>query len=196
MSENDRKHYRGLPSQAIRRPVGTVMLTSVVVVLGIFFLGGLPLDLLPSIVYPNVRANVTNRGVEPQVLEETVAKPLEAALSTTENLIRIETDVSEGRVGVNLHFSYGTDIDFALQDTTKKLDHARSQLPEEADPPTIFKFDPAGSPIYDVAFSTATRDLISLRDWVDYRLRPQLLTIEGVASFVISGGLTREIQVT
>ncbi|MGH7449538.1 MAG: efflux RND transporter permease subunit, partial [Longimicrobiales bacterium] len=34
------------------------------------------------------------------------------------------------------------------------------------------------------------------RDWVDYRLRPQLLTIEGVASVDISGGLTREIQVT
>jgi CzcA family heavy metal efflux pump len=196
MSKKDRKHYRGLPSHAIRRPVGTVMLTSVVVVLGIFFLGGLPLDLLPSIVYPNVRANVTNRGVEPQVLEETVAKPLEAALSTTENLIRIETDVSEGRVGVNLHFSYGTDIDFALQDASKNLDRARSRLPEEADPPTIFKFDPSGIPVYEVAFSSATRDLISLRDWVDYRLRPQLLTIEGVASIDIAGGLTREIQVT
>src|SRR5690606_28712502 len=99
MSEKDMKQHKGLPSHAIRRPVGTIMLTSVVIVLGIFFLSGLPLDLLPSIVYPNVRANVTNRGVEPQVLEETVAKPLEAALSTTENLIRIETDVSEGRVG-------------------------------------------------------------------------------------------------
>src|SRR5690606_12098943 len=170
--------------------------TSVVIVLGFFFLGGLPLDLLPNIVYPNVRANVTNRGVEPQVLEETVAKPLEAALSTTENLIRIETDVSEGRVGVNLHFAYGTDIDFALQDAAKNLERARGSLPEEADPPTIFKFDPSQSPIYEVGFSSDTRDLVSLRDWVEYRLRPQLLTIEGVASVDISGGLVREIAVT
>ncbi|HEX6307542.1 MAG TPA: efflux RND transporter permease subunit [Longimicrobiales bacterium] len=196
MSDQGKKHYRGLPSLSIRRPVGTIMLTSVVIVLGFFFLGGLPLDLLPSIIYPNVRANVTNRGVEPQVLEETVAKPLEAALSTTEDLIRIETDVSEGRVGVNLHFAYGTDIDFALQDAAKNLERARGSLPEEADPPTIFKFDPSQSPIYEVAFSSATRDLVSLRDWVEYRLRPQLLTIEGVASVDISGGLTREIQVT
>jgi hydrophobe/amphiphile efflux-1 (HAE1) family protein len=192
----EQKRYRGLPSLSIRRPVGTMMLTSVVVVLGFFFLGGLPLDLLPSIVYPQVRANVSNRGVEPQVLEETVAKPLEAALSTTENLIRIETDVSEGRVGVNLHFAYGTDIDFALQDASKNLDRARAALPQEADPPTIFKFDPSQQPIYEVAFSSASRDLVSLRDWVEYRLRPQLLTIEGVASVDISGGLIREIQVT
>jgi CzcA family heavy metal efflux pump len=187
---------RGLPSLAIRRPVGTVMLTSVVIVLGLFFLRGLPLDLLPSITYPQIRVNVTNRGVEPEVLEETVAKRLEAALATTENLTRIETDVAEGRVGINLHFAYGTDIDFALQDASKNLERARAGLPQEADPPTIFKFDPSQAPIYDVAFSSAQRDLVSLRDWVEYRLRPQLLTIEGVASVDISGGLVREIQVT
>ena len=48
---------------------------------------------------------------EPGVLEETVAKPLEAALSTTENLTLLETQVQEGNVGVEMHFSYGTDID-------------------------------------------------------------------------------------
>ncbi|HUG42073.1 MAG TPA: efflux RND transporter permease subunit [Longimicrobiales bacterium] len=191
----DPRRHRGLPSLAIRRPVGTVMITSVVVVLGLFFASGLPLDLLPSIIYPQIRASVSNRGVEPQVLEETVAKPLEAALSTTEDLVRMETEVSEGRVGVNLHFSYGTDIDFALQDASKNLDRARGALPEEADPPTIFKFDPSQMPVYEVAFSSAGRDLISLRDWVDYRLRPQLLTIQGVASVDVSGGLIREIQV-
>jgi hydrophobe/amphiphile efflux-1 (HAE1) family protein len=189
------REHRGLPSLAIRRPVGTAMLTSVIIVLGLFFAAGLPLDLLPDIVYPQIRAGVANRGVEPQVLEETVAKPLEAALATTENLTRIETEIQEGRVGVNLHFSYGTNIDFALQDASKNLDRARAALPLEADQPTIFKFDPSQRPVYEVAFSSPSRDLISLRDWVEYRLRPQLLTIEGVASVDISGGLVREVQV-
>jgi hydrophobe/amphiphile efflux-1 (HAE1) family protein len=189
------KRGGGLPSWSIRRPIGTMMIASVVLVLGSFFLSGLPLDLLPSITYPQIRASVTNRGVEPEVLEESVAKPLEAALATTENLTRIETEIQEGRVGVNLHFSYGTDIDFALQDASKNLDRARARLPQEADPPVIFKFDPSQQPIYEVAFSSSTRDLVSLRDWVEYRLRPQLLTVEGVASVDISGGLVREVQV-
>jgi CzcA family heavy metal efflux pump len=189
------KRYGGLPSFSIRRPIGTVMLTSVVVVLGIFFLSGLSLDLLPSIVYPNVRANVNNRGVAPEVLEETIAKPLESTLATTEDLVRIETDVREGQVGINLHFRYGTNIDFALQDASKNLDRARGRLPEEADPPTIFKFDPSQMPIYETAFSSSAITLVELRDWVEYRLRPQLLTIEGVASVDIAGGLQREVQV-
>ena len=171
------------------------MLTSVLIVLGLFFLNGLPLDLLPTIVYPQLRAGVSNPGVEPQVLEETVAKRLEAALATTENVTNMQTEVREGRVGVNLTFSYGTDIDFALQDASKNLERARGGLPEEADPPSINKFDPNQSPVYEVAFSSETRDLVSLREWVEYRLRPQFLTIEGVASVDISGGLVREIQV-
>ncbi len=196
MNESNRsERYRGLSSLSIRRPVGTLMLTSVVVVLGGYFLSGLPLDLLPNIVYPQIRAGVNNRGVEPEVLEETVAKRLEAALSTTEDLVRMETEVREGRVGVNLHFAYGTDIDFALQDASKNLERARGGLPEEADPPTIFKFDPSQMPVFEVAFSSETRDLVALRDWVEYRLRPQLLTIEGVASVDVAGGLVREIQV-
>jgi CzcA family heavy metal efflux pump len=189
------KQYRGLPSFAIRRPIGTLMLTAVVVVLGLFFLSGLALDLLPSIVYPTVRANVSDRGVAPEVLEEIVAKPLENTLATTEDMVKIETEIQEGRVGVNMSFRYGTNIDFALQDASKNLDRVRSQLPDEADPPTIFKFDPSASPIFQTAFSSSVYDLIQLRDWVDNRLRPQLLTIEGVASIDISGGLQREIEV-
>ncbi|HEX6589525.1 MAG TPA: efflux RND transporter permease subunit [Longimicrobiales bacterium] len=190
-----RKEHRGIASWAIRRPIGTLMVSTVAVVLGLFFLSQLPLDLLPNIVYPQIRASVNNAGVEPEVLEETVAKPLEAALATTEDITRIETEIQEGRVGVNLHFAYGTDIDFALQDASKNLDRARAALPEEADPPTIFKFDPSQSPVFEVAFSSSERDLVSLRDWVEYRLRPQLLTIEGIASVDVAGGLTREIQV-
>lgn len=189
------RRTRGLASLAINRPVGTIMLSMVVVVLGLFFLGRLPLDLLPSIVYPQIRASVSYSGVEPEVLEETIARPLETALAPTEGVTRIETEVQEGRVGVNLIFDYGTDVDLALQEAAKNLERARSRLPEEADAPTIFKFDPSQIPIFEGAFSSNERSLVELRDWVDRRLVPQLLTVQGVAAVDVSGGLTREVQV-
>ncbi len=186
---------KGLSGRAISRPIGTLAATSVVLVLGSIFVQRLPLDLLPRIVYPQVRVNVNNPGVEPGVMEETVAKPLEAALAVTENLTRLETEVQEGRVGINLDFRYGTNIDFALQDASTGLDRARNALPEEADPPTIRKADPSQIPIFEVAFSSTSGDLVALRTWVEDRLRPQLLTVEGVASVDVSGGLVREVQV-
>ncbi|MGH7544607.1 MAG: efflux RND transporter permease subunit, partial [Gemmatimonadota bacterium] len=187
---------RGLASLAIRRPIGTVAAASVIVVLGLFFAGRLPLDLLPQIIYPQIRASVNYPGVAPEVMEEQVTKTLETSLATTEDLVRLESETEEGRVGVDLHFRYGTDINFALQDASKNLDRARSRLPEDAEPPSIFKFDPSQFPIYEVGFSSQTRDLVELRDWVDLRLRPQLLTVQGVASVDVAGGLVREILVT
>jgi CzcA family heavy metal efflux pump len=185
----------GISSWSIRRPIGTIMLTATVLILGGVFVGRIPVDLLPEIQYPTVRVNVSNPGVEPVVLEETVAKPLEAALAVTEKLTRMETDVREGNVGVTLHFALGTNVDFALQDAAKNLERIRSRLPEEADPPTINKFDPSQMPVFSVAFSSTVRDRISLRQWVDQRLRPQLLSVPGVAAVEISGGLVREIQI-
>ena len=192
---NEPARRRGIASWAISHPIGTVMLTSTLLVLGIVYVGRLPVDLLPRIVYPQVRVSVSNPGVEPSVLEETIAKPLESALATTENLERITTDISEGRVGVNLEFAFGTNVDFALQDAAKNVERVRSQIPEEADPPVTSKSDPTQMPVYQVGFSSTERDLVGLRQWVDQRLVPQLLSVPGVAAVDVSGGLVREIQV-
>jgi CzcA family heavy metal efflux pump len=186
---------RGIASWSISRPIGTLMITSTLLVLGIVYVGRLPVDLLPRIVYPQVRVNVSNQGVEPSILEETVAKPLEAALATTEGLTRLATDISQGNVSVTLDFDYGTNVDFAMQDAAKNVERVRRQLPEEATPPTVSKSDPSQQQIYQVAFSSPTRNQTALRQWVDQRLRPQLLSVNGVAAIEIFGGLVREIQV-
>ena len=187
--------HRTISSLAIVRPVGTIALASVVVVLGLYYGRQLAIDLLPQIVYPQVRANVRYPGVAPEVMEEQVTKVLETSLATTENLIRIESETQEGQSSISLHFRYGTDMNFALQDASKNLDRARSRLPEDADPPSIFKFDPSQAPVFEVGFSSAVWNLIDLRRWVDLQLVPQLLTVEGVASIDVAGGLQREVQV-
>lgn len=190
------KRYGGLPSLSIRRPIGVLAAASVIVVVGLFYLGQLPLDLLPQIIYPQVRARIDYRGVAPEVMEEQVTKVLETSLATTEAVVELESETSEGHADVNLHFSYGTDVDFALQDASKNLDRARSRLPIDAEPPSIFKFDPSQIPVFEVGLSSPTRDLVALRNWVDLRLQPQLLTVPGVAAVDVSGGLLREIRVT
>src|SRR5690606_16962213 len=189
------KNRRGIASWAISHPIGTLMLTSTLLVLGSVYIGRLPVDLLPRIVYPQVRVNVSNPGVEPVVLEETVAKPLESALATVEGLERLQTNVNEGSVNVELNFAYGTNVDIALQNAATAVERVRSRLPVEASSPTVNKSDPSQQQIFQIAFSSTERDLVSLRQWIDQRLRPQLLGVEGVGSVDLSGGLVREIQV-
>jgi len=192
---SDHSKRRGIASWSISRPIGTIMITSTLLVLGSVYVGRIPVDLLPRIVYPQVRVMVSNQGVDPAVMEETVAKPLESALATTEGLTRLATSVSQGMVSITLDFDYGTNVDFAVQDAAANVERVRRRLPEEADPPTVSKSDPAQQQVYQVAFSSDVRNQTALRQWVDQRLRPQLLSVNGVAALDIFGGLVREIQV-
>jgi hydrophobe/amphiphile efflux-1 (HAE1) family protein len=194
LSEANGPRHR-LVDWSITHPVGTSVISVAICVLGLSFLGHLAVDLLPRIVYPMVRAFVDNPGVDPEVMEQTVAKVLEPRLATTENATLIRSSSSEGETEVELDFSYGTDVDFALRDASTKLDQARGALPEEAEPPVIFKSDPSQIPVLLFAVSSPTRDEGWLKRWCQDSLARQLLTVEGVASVDVSGGLDREIQV-
>jgi hydrophobe/amphiphile efflux-1 (HAE1) family protein len=186
---------RGLASAAIRRPVGTLAIASVVFVLGLFFLDRLPVDLLPQITYPQIRVTVNYPGVAPEVMEEQVTRVLERNLAATENLVRITGRASEGRTNVDLYFSYEADVDVALQDASRHLERARTQLPPDIDPPRIYKFDPSQIPIFQAGFTSTARSPIEVRDWLEHRLSPQLLAVEGVGSVEVSGGFVREVEV-
>ena len=186
---------RGITSQAIRRPVGTLSMASVVFVLGWFFLERLPVDLLPTIEYPQIRVTVNYPGTAPEVMEEQVTRVLERNLSATENLISIDSRASQGRTNVNLHFRLGTNLDLALQDAARHLELARTQLPADIQPPRLYKFDPAQDPVWDAGFSSTVRSEVEVRDWVENRLLPQLVAVEGVSGVEAAGGLEREMEV-
>ena len=189
------KYYRGLTHAAIRRPVGTTALATVVLVMGLFFVDRLPVNLLPEVVYPLIRVNVNYPGASPEVVEEQVTRPLERALASTEDLVRMSSEAEEGRTDVNLIFEYGTDLDTALQNASRLLERARSQLPDDVEPPRLRKWDPGSSSVFEAGFSSDFRTPREVRDWVDNRLAPQLQSIAGVSGVEAIGGQERELEV-
>ena len=96
--------------------------------MGLFFIDRLPVNLLPEVVYPLIRVNVDYPGASPEVVEEQVTRPLERALSSTEDLIRMSSEAEEGRTDVSLIFEYGTDLDTALQNASRLLERARASV--------------------------------------------------------------------
>ncbi len=189
------RYYRGLTHSAIRRPVGTLAIFSVILVLGLFFIDRLPVNLLPSIEYPMVRVTINYPGVAPEVIEEQVTRVLERNLAAAENLSGISSRASEGRTNVNLTFEYGIDLDNALQNVARLLEQARQQLPQDIEPPRLHKWDPGEWSIWRGGLSSDLRSPLEVRDWVDQRLLPQLQSIEGIATIEAAGGMIREVEV-
>lgn len=189
------RRYRGLTHAAIRRPIGTAAITSVVLVLGLFFIGRLPVDLLPEVVYPLIRVDVSYPGVAPEVIEEQVTRPLERQLASTEGLTLMASEAEEGMTDVSLLFRYGTDLDLALQDAARLVERARGQLPDDIEPPRLSKFDPGAQAVFEAGFSSDRRSAREVRDWLDNRLAPQLQSIPGVSGVLSVGGQERELEV-
>ena len=132
---------------AVARPVGTGMLFLSVVVLGYISVQRLSVDLMPSVDFPRISITTRYEGVAPQEMETLITRPVEQAVSTIEGLERIEAVSSEGLSRVSLRFIWGVNLDQVLNDVRTMLDRIRNRLPEEADAPTVWKFNLSDYPV-------------------------------------------------
>ena len=180
---------------AIRRHIGTVMLTLAIVVIGVFFLFNIQVDLLPSITYPRIGLRVNVPGISPEVAVDEVTRPLEEGLAATEGVVQVFSQTREGQVSIDLYFQPGGNIDRALNDATAAFNRARSNLPDVVESPRLFKFDPSQLPVYELALTSPSLDPLQLRVFADEELARELGVIEGVAVVDVSGGVEEEIRI-
>jgi HAE1 family hydrophobic/amphiphilic exporter-1 len=183
-----------IPRLAIHRPVTMFMISFVVILLGAISLTRLPVDLMPESEFPSISVNVNYSGVGPLEMEELVTRPIEQAVSAIAGLEQVNANSNEGRSNVRLQFAWGTDLNEAADEVRTRVDRVRGRMPEDADPPTIFKFDSNAMPIMGVGVE-GDYDPVTLRELAQNDLSPRLERVEGVASVTIDGGLRRQIHV-
>lgn len=180
---------------AIRRHIGTLMLTLALIVIGVFFLFNIQVDLLPSITYPRIGLRVSVPGVSPEVAVDEVTRPLEEGLAATEGVLQVFSQTREGQVSVDLYFQPGGDIDRALNDATAAYNRTRSNLPNTIESPRLFKFDPSQLPVYELALTSKSLEPLQLRVFAEEELARELGVVEGVAVVDVSGGVEEEVRV-
>ncbi|MGF1936389.1 MAG: efflux RND transporter permease subunit [Nostoc sp. ChiQUE02] len=184
-----------LSAIAIRQHIGTLMLTVAVIVIGVFFLTTIQVDLLPSITYPRIGVRLEAPGISPEVAVDEITRPLEEALSATENVVQVFSRTREGQVSLDLYFQPGGDIDQALNDATAAFNRGRGQLPDTIEEPRLFKVDPSQLPVYELALTSPSLEGKDLRVFADEELTRELSVVPGVASVDVSGGAEEEVRV-
>jgi len=183
-----------VPRFAINRPVTMFMVSSIVVLLGAISLTRLPVDLMPDVSYPSLTVRVGYGGVGPLEIEELIVRPLEQSLAAVPGLEQINSTASEGSGNVRLNFAWGTDLNEAADEVRTRVDRVRGRMPEDSDPPTIFKFDSNSQPIVSIGVE-GDYDRVTLREMAEIDLVPRLERVEGVASVTVDGGLRRQIRI-
>ncbi|OFW38614.1 MAG: hypothetical protein A3F70_05520 [Acidobacteria bacterium RIFCSPLOWO2_12_FULL_67_14] len=183
-----------IPRLAIHRPVTMFMLSGVIVLLGAISLTRLPVDLMPEFALPTIAVSVNYTGVGPLEMEQLVTRPLEQAAAAVPGVQQVNSSSSEGRSQVRLNFAWGTDMSEALDEVRSRIDRVRGRLPEDADPPQIFKADPNAFPIINLAVD-GDFDPVTLREIAQNELAPRLERAPGVAAVMVGGGLRRQIHI-
>ncbi len=183
-----------IPRIAIHRPITMFMISSIVILLGALSLTRLPVDLMPDVTYPSITVRVGYGGVGPVEIEELVVRPLEQSLAAVPGLEQVNSTASEGSGMVRLNFVWGTDLNEAADEVRTRVDRVRGRLPEDADSPTIFKFDSNSQPIVGIGVE-GDFDRVTLRELAEVDLVPRLERVEGVAAVTVDGGLRRQIRV-
>jgi hydrophobic/amphiphilic exporter-1 (mainly G- bacteria), HAE1 family len=183
-----------IPRLAIERPVTMFMISGVIILLGAISLSRLPVDLMPDMQMPTITVRVNYAGVGPLEMEELVTRPIEQAVSAVAGLERVDSTSAEGNANIRLNFVWGTDLSEAADEVRTRLDRVRGRLPEDADPPTVFKFDSTAMPIMGIGVQ-GDFDSVTLRELAQNDLSPRLERVAGVAAVTINGGLRRQIRV-
>ncbi len=183
-----------MPTFSVKRPVTTLMIFLLIMVLGVVSLFRLKVDLMPEMTFPVASVITTYEGVGPQEIENLVTRPLEGVLGTVANIERITTYSTAGQSIVIMEFNWGTDMDFALLDVREKIDLIKGYFPDGVESPLVFKFDSAMMPIINLAV-TGEADLVTLKKMADEEVKPALERLSGVASVDVSGGLVPVIKI-
>jgi HAE1 family hydrophobic/amphiphilic exporter-1 len=179
---------------SIRRPVATAMAFLVIIVVGVVSFRYLPVDLLPEIEFPRVTVYTNYPNVGPEEIEKIITDPVANAVSGVPNVERMTSRSDEGGSRVSLEFAQGTNLDAATNDVRAALDRIRDDLPVEAEPPGIWKFDPNSQEIVSIAVESR-RDMESLTRLMERDLSKRFEQIPGVGTLNIQGGIYRQIRV-
>ena len=177
-----------LPELCIRRPVMTTLLIAALVIFGVIAYRALPVAELPSVDFPTISVTANLPGASPETMAAAVATPLEGQFSTIAGLDSMTSTSAQGSTSITLQFSLERNIDAAAQDVQSAISAALRKLPPNLPaPPSFRKVNPADSPIFYVAMSSASLPLPLVNEYAETQLAQRLSTIPGVAQVQVFG---------
>ena len=182
-------------SISVKRPVTTIMLLMIVVLLGVTSVVGIPMDLMPEMEIPVAIAMISYPNASPEEVETMITRPVEAALASCEGLKTIVSMTTAGSSITMIEFEMDTDMNFATLDMREKISMISGYLPSNSTDPMIMKMNLNSTPVVQV-YVSGDMPLDQLYTRVQDSVVSSFERASGVASVSVTGGLESEIAVT
>ncbi len=180
---------------SIKRPSLVMVMFIILTLGGLLSYSFLSYELIPKFEVNVLTVQTVYPGASPSEVENTVTKDIEDAVSSLENIKKLEAKSFESLSLVMIHLNDEADADYALNDAQRKVNAILKDLPEDIDPPSLVKFSIDDMPIMTLSV-TSDQSESELYDLLDKQVEPVFSRVQGVAQVDLIGGQEREIQIS
>jgi hydrophobic/amphiphilic exporter-1 (mainly G- bacteria), HAE1 family len=179
---------------SIRRPVFGTMIVLALVVVGAAGYLRLGVDRSPPVDIPTIYVGTRLPGASPVEVESLISQPIEEQVNTVEGITELRSISGVGSSFVIIQFDLSSKVSEALEDVRNRVATMGNELPRDADPPQVTKFDTERNGVITVSLSgdRSQRELTELADKI---VKVQLERALGVGEVEINGGLQRAISI-
>jgi len=154
----------------------------------------IPIDAFPDVSSTQVKIIIKSPGMTPEEVETRITAPIEVEMLGIPKQTSLRAVAKYALTDITIDFEDGTDIYWARQQVTERLNNAWANLPAEISGGIA----PMTTPLGEMFMFTIESDKLSLqekRSLLDWVIRPRLRTVPGVADVNALGGLIRSFEI-
>jgi HAE1 family hydrophobic/amphiphilic exporter-1 len=116
----------------VRRPIVAMVIAIIIVIVGVVSMGVLPIAQYPEITPPEVGVTASYTGANAEVVEQSVATPLEQKVNGVENMLYMKSvNSNDGSMNLTVSFEVGSDLDMSNVLVQNRVSEATASIPEE-----------------------------------------------------------------
>ena len=176
----DAPNSMNISAPFIKRPVGTSLLTTALLLSGALAFTFLPVAPLPQVEFPVIQVSASLPGASPETMASAVASPLERQFRRIAGINQMTSVSQLGSTGIVLQFDLNRNIDAAARDVQAAINAARSQLPSDLPGnPWYRKVNPADAPVLILSLTSDTFPLPKIYDQANSILSQKLAQVPG-----------------
>ena len=182
----------------IKRPKLAIVICLAIMLAGILMVNTLPLEEYPSITPPQVVVTATYAGASSDVVEDTIAAPVEAQLNGVEDMIYMSSQSQNGQYQLTLYFEIGSDPDMAVVNVQNQLQLVTPRLPEEVKRYGLTVRKSTGGPgilMISVNSPTNTYDSLYIANYASIYIKDELARIKGVGKVAVFGSTDYSMRI-
>lgn len=183
-------------SFSVRQKFVALSLVVLMAVGGYFSLIELPINSLPDVTPVQVLVITKAGRYSPYDVEKLVSYPVETAMNGLPEVLQVRSISQFGLSAVTVEFNEGTDIYFARQLVSQRLQSIANELPEDVSSPMLGPISTALGEIYQYTVKGEGYSLTELREIQDWLIAPQLKVVKGVTEINSFGGFVKQYEVT